>query len=392
MKKAIVLGAAMLLAGAAVFAADASAKPAVKFSGSATAGYSFNFGSDNHVYSSWKDYDGDKYEGTLNLSVSDADGLWTAEFDQGVIDMGDADIETAITVSLTKALGKAGIDTGDFGLSFTLGDQDWVTQLTAYGDKSGAHYQRNQAGNGGYNIVLDANYASLLKLKLIASPLDDEVNDTKKQSFGVSALVAPVDGVKVAADYSYNGRTRAYAYAYGDRSTKVNPAGDEKATFKNLFGVSAAVDVAKLIGAENYKLGVDLADRFSFGDEDDATFGDNMYNRFSATVYGGIDVVDGYAEYSLVSNDDDTKAYDNMHQLKVGANLNLVKDLGLGLYTEFLDLSDEVDNCDAITVGGDVSFSFGNVLYAVNLEYTHDGARDTDDNVFAITPSLTVSF
>ena len=56
MKKAIVLGAAMLLASTAAFAASD-----IKFSGSAQAGYSFSFGEDN-ITRSWKDWDGDGQE------------------------------------------------------------------------------------------------------------------------------------------------------------------------------------------------------------------------------------------------------------------------------------------------------------------------------------------
>ena len=202
MKKAIVLGAAMLLAGAAAFAASD-----IKFSGSAQAGYSFAFGEDN-VYRSWKDWDGDDGECEFDLAISDADGLWSLSLDDGKFGFGDLQVATQIKVNLSKALNKAGVDTGDFGFSFAVGRKAWETELTAYGDKSGNHYQRVQTGNDGYLTVIDANYSSLVKARVMFSPIDDGTDAGDHTSFGISAVVTPVDGVKVAAGYTKNGRMR----------------------------------------------------------------------------------------------------------------------------------------------------------------------------------------
>ena len=119
MKKAIVLGAAM-----AAFAASD-----IKFSGSAQAGYSFSFGEDN-ITRSWKDWDGDDGEGEFDLAISDADGLWSLSFDDGVFGFGDLQVATQIKVNLSKALNKAGVDTGDFGFSFAVGRKAWETELS----------------------------------------------------------------------------------------------------------------------------------------------------------------------------------------------------------------------------------------------------------------------
>ena len=131
-------------------------------------------------------------------------------------------------------------------------------------------------------------------------------------------------------------------------------------------------------------MSVDVADRYAF-EQDDV-----KYNRLSVQVAGGVDLVDGYAEYSLATKDaSDTT---NVSQLKVGANFNVVKGLGLGAYTQFFDLTDELDSSDAFTVGGDVSYAFGNVTYAVNLEYGNETKDDAKDQYFAITPSVAIVF
>ena len=396
MKKAIVLGAAMLLAGAAAFAASD-----IKFSGSAQAGYSFAFGEDN-ITRSWKDWDGDDGEGEFDLAISDADGLWSLSFDDGVFGFGDLQVATQIKVNLSKALNKAGVDTGDFGFSFAVGRKAWETELTAYGDKSGNHYQRVQAGNGGYLTIVDANYGSLVKARAMFSPIDgpdttqdvfkwdDSASAYKKEtkpvegdhtSFGVSALVAPVDGVKVAVGYTKNGRMRVNSKR---NNVTYNPAKGDKLVRDNWLTGSASVDVAKLVGTKDFKLSVDVADRYAF-EQDDV-----KYNRLSVQVAGGVDLVDGYAEYSLATKDaSDTT---NVSQLKVGANFNVVKGLGLGAYTQFFDLTDELDSSDAFTVGGDVSYAFGNVTYAVNLEYGNETKDDAKDQYFAITPSVAIVF
>ena len=379
MKKAIVLGAAMLLAGAAAFAASD-----IKFSGSAQAGYSFAFGEDN-VYKSWKDWDKDDGECEFDLAISDADGLWSLSLDDGKFGFGDLQVATQIKVNLSKALNKAGVDTGDFGFSFAVGRKDWETELTAYGDKSGNHYQRVQTGNGGYVTVIDANYSSLVKARVMFSPIDDGTDAGDHTSFGISAVVTPVDGVKVAAGYTKNGRMRVNS----KRNNKTyNPAGDptksDKLVRDNWLTGSASVDVAKLVGTKDFKLSVDVADRYAF-EQDDV-----KYNRLSVQVAGGVDLVDGYAEYSLATEDaSDTT---NVSQLKVGANFNVVKGLGLGAYTQFFDLTDELDSSDAFTVGGDVSYAFGNVTYAVNLEYGNETKDDAKDQYFAITPSVAIVF
>ena len=67
------------------------------------------------------------------------------------------------------------------------------------------------------------------------------------------------------------------------------------------------------------------------------------------------------------------------------------KGLGLGAYTQFFDLTDELADCDAFTVGGDISYGFGNVTYALNLEYGNE-IKDDKDQYFAITPSVAIVF
>ena len=402
MKKAIVLGAAMLLAGAAAFAASD-----IKFSGSAQAGYSFAFGEDN-IYRSWKDWDGDDGECEFDLAISDADGLWSLSLDDGKFGFGDLQVAAQIKVNLTKAMNKAGIDTGDFGLSFGIGRKNSESELTAYGDKSGNHYQRVQAANGGYLTVIDANYSSLVKARVMFSPIDgkdtvattytyEEISgasgtyrlvETSKPvsgdhtSFGISAVVTPVDGVKVAAGYTKNGQSRINSKR--NNETYLPGIFKDKLLRDNWLTGSASVDVAKLIGTSDFKLSLDVADRFAFEQED------VKYNRLSVQVAGGVDLVDGYAEYSLATKDaSDTT---NVSQLKVGASFHVVEGLGLGAYTQFFDLTDELADCDAFTVGGDISYGFGNVTYALNLEYGNDTKDNADDHYFAITPSVAIEF
>lgn len=96
-------------------------------------------------------------------------------------------------------------------------------------------------------------------------------------------------------------------------------------------------------------------------------------------------MVDGYVEYSR---------RDDVNGLKVGANLNLVKGLGLSPYWEDTDLDK-----DGWQVGLDTSYLLGSVTWHLDMNYATDGYDTMDkkgkaatQNTFTVSPYVSFAF
>lgn len=96
-------------------------------------------------------------------------------------------------------------------------------------------------------------------------------------------------------------------------------------------------------------------------------------------------MVDGYVEYSR---------RDDVNGLKVGANLNLVKGLGLSPYWEDTDLDE-----DGWKVGLDTSYLLGSVTWHLDMNYATDGydtmvdtGKAKTQNTFTVSPYVSFAF
>ena len=374
MKKAIVLGAAMLLAGAAAFAAD------VKFSGKFRAGYTFTF-EDGDMVSTPKyfDFANKKYEGRLNFVVSDADGLWSLSIKSlsGSLDSNDK-LATKATVNVGKALEKNGLDLNGFGLKFAVGNMKNNALLKAYDNASGDDrdaFKLFASGDKGYITSFTASYDKLT----FQVDVDPVSNGEKAAGYAFSAKYADNDlGFAVAAGYAHN---NAAFTDDGDNDCKDGFKLSEQ-KLDNGFVVSGNVDIAKLAGLD-FKLGAGAV--FGYVTEEDV--GKGM--RVAADLSGGIDAIDGWIEYQYDVVDPDNADKLSNHYLKANANFNFFADKGIGL-DAYCGASDLENASDYWFFGGDIGYKLGGAAYNLNVEVANNAA--TDNVKVAVTPKVTIAW
>jgi hypothetical protein len=392
MKKAIVLGAAMLLAGVAAFAAD------VKFSGKFRTGYTFDF-SDSKVKGATY-YDGSHSTnwkgngGRLNFHVTDADGAWDLNYKNiaGDLDSNDKEKITA-TVNFDKLL-----DLNGLKVSLQIGNKTDDTLLRAYGDVSDDHHARVKA-IGDWVAAVQVGYDAFT----FRAAVDPVYQKTKTSGasdaenlagLAVSGKYSLADyGVNVAAGYAHNGQIEA---ANGSN-------GVGKTLFANVFSAEANADIAKMIGTSDFKLGAGVA--FNYGKGDDTTdimrsgdFTTDPKTSFvsqkddqmvlAAQLTGGVDAIDGWVEYVYSKTEDK----DAINYLKAQANINVLAQKGVGL-----DVYGSIGNFDKAdetwVIGGDVSYKLKTVEFGLNPEVYSYQNKDSDNKVgFSITPKMTIAW
>ena len=405
MKKAIVLGAAMLLAGAAAFAAD------VKFSGKFRTGYTFDF-SDSKVKGKTY-YDGSHSTnwkgngGRLNFHVTDADGAWDLNYKNiaGDLDSNDTEKITA-TVNFDKLL-----DLNGLKVSLQIGNKTDDTLLRAYGDVSDDHHARVKA-IGDWVAAVQVGYDAFT-FRAAVDPvyqnakLPTGASDTENLAgFAVSGKYSLADyGVNVAAGYAHNGQIEAANGSNGVRKT----------LFANVFSAEANADIAKMLGASDFKLGAGVAFNYGKGDDTkdimrsgdfvaevkaDATYGVDAKSAkpyasqkddqmvLAAQLTGGVDAIDGWVEYVYSKTEDE----DAINYLKVQANINVLAQKGVGL-----DVYGSIGNFDKAdetwVIGGDVSYKLKTVEFGLNPEVYSYQNKDSDNKVgFSITPKMTIAW
>ena len=357
MKKILTIALVAVLAATSVFAG-------VSFSGKFNQGYTFKFAKDKDFASTpWK-----TNEAKFVIKASDDDGIWSVNLkNTGKLDTSDAWAANA-SVSLTKILAAAGVDTGDFSLALSLGNNSKMTALSAYNDVTGNEYYKLK-NNGSESFQLAAAYGKLVKFNIAADP----TNNVNKPSTVLSLSTEPVSGLSVAAAYAYRG--------YFD-----NAVAGKGVTADHMIGASAKVDVAKLADLD-FKLNVSAYDNIAFGnvlkynetsEKVDTPVENNKLNSFAVAVEGGVDVVDGFVEFAM-KNEENA----NVYALNTQVNFNVVDGLGLDAYFNIADLA---NTGDSFKVGADASYKLSGVEFALKAEYA---SKDTS---FSVTPKMIIVF
>ena len=367
MKKILTILTVALLACTTVFAA-------LNVSGEFEAGYKFSFVDGKYAAESQ-----DAKEGKFVLKVTDDANIWTINIK--ALDKLDSSnkLDGNLALDLDALLAANGVDMGDVSLALSIGNNSAMTALSAYNDVTGdAGYKFKN--NGNYSTELAVGYGDYIQTKIAFDPvatvkdLDGKVKKEGNGSLVLSAMTAPVDGVKVSLAYSRD----AIIYAKGS---------DDNAIYAvNAFGGAVDLNVGALAGLD-FDLGVSVYDNYGWGgtqkknDADDLVALGKAYNALAAAVYGGVDVVDAFVEFR-VDSDINAKAVTTVG-MKSQVNFNVVENLGLDVFFN-------IGNFDAFKtsyeVGGDVSYTLSGVKFAANLKFAGDG------NVFSITPKVVVTF
>lgn len=359
MKKILALVLVISLVSASVFAG-------VSFSGSATAGFQFNYDEENwetHLYGD----DGDDTDtASVNLSIADDNGLWTVLLEGTPALDSSGSLAGDVTVDFGKMI--FGADS-PFSLTAGMAANDRSTTLRAYTNQSGKSFDRVRTADNGYFATLGFAYGDLVQVQAALAPkltgsktvqkadLDtgvvSEVKETDtiyRGDFTASALVTPVDGIAVSVDYVLNG---------------------EDDQDNGIFGAAADINIGELLGTD-FTAGVSVADRYNF----------EKGNDFAVTVYGGIDLIEVAVEYAYTK--------DEAHSLYAGVDLNLIDNLGIGLYTGADNVTDYENT---YYVGTDLSYTYTNITFGLGLEYAEAASGFNYDNGgFNIVPYVSVAW
>ena len=170
MKKILALVLVISLVSASVFAG-------VSFSGSATAGFQFNYDEENwetHLYGD----DGDDTDtASLNLSVADDNGLWSVLLEgTPALDSAGA-IAGDVTVDFGKMI--FGADS-PFSLTAGMAANDRSTTLRAYSNQSGNSFDRVRTADNGYFATLGFAYGDLVQVQAALSHRNSQVKSLLK--------------------------------------------------------------------------------------------------------------------------------------------------------------------------------------------------------------------
>ena len=341
MKKILTIALVAVLAATSVFAG-------VNFSGNFRQGYKFTFAEGQDFASAaWK-----TEESKLSIKATDDNGIWTISLkNTGALDSANKWAANA-SVSLTKLLAAAGVDTGDFSLALSIGNNAKMAGLSAYNDVTGNEYYKLK-NNGKESFQLAAAYGKLVKFNIAVDPTNKDGN---KPSTVVSVLTEPVSGVSVAADYAFRG--------YFD-----DAAGVGSVTADHMIGASAKVDIKKLADLD-FMLNVSAFDNIALGD--------SKVNSFAVAVEAGVDAVDGFVEFAMKNAENA-----NVYALNTQVNFNVVENLGLDAYFNIANLE---KTGDTFSVGADVSYKLSGVQFALNAEYARA------DKAFTVTPKMIIAF
>ena len=373
MKKILTILTVALLACSTVFAA-------VNFSGELVTGYNLNFDKDGNFSGHVFGQDGTDTNTTkLNLGIADDNGVWSVGI-EGIL-VADGRVSGDVSIDMMKLFGAD----SDLSVKLGLAANDEQTVLRAYANPSGKNQDRIRTGASGVWANLSVGYADFVTVNVAGSPKTAAVADggdlipsltlpegTKlpegislkptgfKGNGGdvtVSALVTPVDGVKVSAGWVLNGDGQ-------------NGTGSEGAVT-----AAADVNVGALAGLD-FDLGVSAAYIYGIGAENSV---------ISGAVYGGVDVFDAYVEYSYNT----LETVDRPNFLAFGANFNVVENMLLDVFVGANDLG---AFGDTFFVGGDVGYTVSGVTFQLGVEYAAGGAFSYDETGFSIVPQVSVAF
>ncbi len=366
-----------LLAASAVFAG-------VNFSGRFRGGYVFTFPKDgNASIGPW--HEG---EGKLTVKASDDNGIWTVTL-KGTAKTGtkffdeDDMFNANAKINIDKLVSFLGGDMGDFSLALNVGNNSKMQGLTAYNGKSGGDYYKFKSA-GQYMTEIQFGWADYFDLNVAFDPT---FGADKVASIIVSAKTSPIEGLGISAAYTFNGYDKMYA-ALSD-----TPGDDElleEIYFKNGIDVAASIDLAKMIGLD-FNLGVEVHDVIALGLCPAAYNGSNdikvNVNGLQAGVYGGIDLINAYAEYRLgLSFGDDISATYLVNGVKAGVKSSC----GLDGFTAKVEFETKNFNniANNFTVTGDVEYKLGSSGVVTGLELKYDAGK----TAFSMTPRVVINF
>ena len=364
MKKILTILAVALLACTTVFAA-------VNFSGSSTIGYQINYDNDQWQQLFYGDDGDDTNPNSLNLSISDDNGIWSVGFraglnaTRGVNSNEDPSKEGDETVN--DNAGATLSDSGSMGGNVTIdfakliGLEDWTlnagmigndryTTLRAYSNQSGNNFDRIRTAANSYVAWLGVGYGGYVQAQVAVDPglnggNDDNIVTTS--DILASALVTPLSGLEVSVDYAWKGEA------------------DGK------FGAAVDANIGTLAGLD-FDLGVSAAYVMDINAEE---------HQVAATVYGGVDVVDLAVEYAYT--------FDAAHYLYVGANLNVVENMLLDVY---FGANDVTDFANEFFVGGDIGYTISGMTFKLGVEYAAADSYNYDLSGLNIVPSVSFSW
>lgn len=396
MKRITVLLFVCLFAASSVFAA-------VDFSGSLSAGYTFNY--DNGGSGEWETAiygeDGDDTNTTqIDLNISDEDGLWNIGI-EGTPNLNyDGGISGDIMLDLAKII--TGGET-DWSAQFALNVNDNMVGLRAYHRASGNNYDRVRTASNGLWTSVQLGYGDLVTVQAAGSPETVETSAGSGSEISanggdvlLSALISPVKGLKLSAAWALNGNRN------GDSEMKVTLRGDEDTKYaaggNGVAAVAFDLNLAEMFDWD-FSLGFSATERYAFATETNTSSSVeynalDYYNTFAASVYGGAGVVSFAAEYAMhafaAPNTDMTVI--NFLYGKIG--LNVVPDMGLKFYAGANDLEEAGDTYFA---GGTVDYTYKGISYALNVDYSCPDGRYSESVVntrtgFSVTPSISVAF
>ena len=375
MKKVLTIAVVAMLATATLFAG-------VSFSGRFRQGYTFTFPEEGDATSAaWK-----TEEAKLVIKFSDDNGLWTVGLKNiGALDSNDKWAANA-SFDVTKALALGGMDLGDFSLAISLGNNSKMTALSAYSDPTGNEYYKLK-NNGKESMQLAMGYGKLAKFNVAFDPTSDG------GSIVISAKTEPVDGIALAAAYSYKGY---FADGFvNDKEEVKDEDGDTvlgkfndvyDVTADHVFGFSANADIAKLADID-FKLGVSAYDNIAVEAKEKISGAKYTYNSFAIAVSGGVDLVDAYAEFTMGNKIPEEGDAESKYGLNMQVNLNPIEKLALDVYYNIADLENAGKY---FSVGADASYDLAGVEFALNADYTKAGEGKTGK--FSLTPKMIIVF
>ena len=365
MKKILTILAVALLACTTVFA--------VSFSGSLTAGAELNY--NDHWSVEYYGDDGNSTDAaSLKLGVADENGLWSINFNT----IGNFDASGAwgadLTIGFSEALNAAFGTTLPVDIDLSTVYNDRYTTLRAYNNASGNNVDRVRTVGGTTHFVAQVAYENYVT---VAGAWNANIGPVN--SMAVSALSAPIEGLKVSVDYAHGAENKKADWNLYELK-EIDPETKEKETITSKDVVGAAIDVnlGSLLGLD-FNVGVSASERYQL---------DDKLNTTAATIYGGVDLVSGYVEYAFQKLDKE----DAQHYLEAGVTVDL----------DVVDVkawfgADNLENFSkTYYVGASVGTSFGGLDYSVIVEYAGDeisGAYNQFGKAgFTITPNVSVSF
>lgn len=394
MKKVLVTLLVFAVAVSGVFAA-------VNFGGTLQSGFVIQNANDTWTYKVFGEDNTDTNSTKLTLNFGDDNGYWSATmegyavFDGSNVGLGDDNVKATglqsrmagdITVDLAKII--AGPET-DWSAQIQLLAFDRITALRAYTNKSGLNYDRIRTNEPGLWANAIIGYGKLIQFQIGGAPELTTGNHsvgigpaTGNKSTGdltISAMTEPLDGLRVSVDWAL----------HGDKYDPYNTTPGKANEKKGVVGGAVDVNIGALCGLD-FDLGVGVADKYYYGEKT---------NTLAAQVYGGIDMISGFAEYVLDNKES---------KLHLGLDLNVVDSMilnfygGLGSFNE-----DEIKN--QWYVGGNIGYEVAGVTFQLNLQYAAYDAADAGSSYmsekggdiaqgavkadgFSITPMIKVAF